>query len=110
MLALIARHHALALRRRAQTRAAQDAAPGTATIMPVVAARCTGCHATEPGFEGFAEAPLGVVLETAEQVEAQAARIHQVTVATPTMPPGNITGMTPEERDLLDRWYQGRSR
>jgi uncharacterized membrane protein len=78
--------------------------------MPVVAARCTGCHANEPGFEGFAEAPLGVVLETAEQVEAQAARIHQVTVATPTMPPGNITGMTPEERDLLDRWYRGRSR
>jgi uncharacterized membrane protein len=90
--------------------ATRGAAPGTAAIMPVVAARCTGCHATEPGFEGFAEAPLGVVLETTEQVEAQAARIHQVTVATPTMPPGNITGMTPEERELLDWWYRGRSR
>jgi uncharacterized membrane protein len=86
-----------------------NASPGTAAIMPVVAARCTGCHATEPGFAGFAEAPLGVVFETAEQVEAQAARIHQMTVVTPTMPPGNLTGMTPAERDLLDRWYRGRA-
>jgi uncharacterized membrane protein len=42
-----------------------------------------------------------------EQVEAQAARIPQLTVATPTMPLGNLTGMTPDERDLLDRWYRG---
>jgi uncharacterized membrane protein len=90
--------------------AGRGAAPNTAAIMPVVAARCTGCHASQPNFEGFAEAPLGMLLETAEQVEAQAARIHQLTVVAPTMPPGNITGMTPEERDLLDRWYRGRSR
>jgi len=37
---------------------ARGTAPATAAIMPVVAARCAGCHATEPGFEGFAEAPL----------------------------------------------------
>lgn len=81
------------------------AAPTTASIMPVIARRCTGCHASEPTLGGFPEAPLGVVLETPQQVTAHAARIHQVTVATRTMPLGNLTGMTPAERELLGRWY-----
>lgn len=85
-------------------------APTTTSIMPIVAARCTGCHATTPTFAGFVEAPLGTLLETPAQVEALAPRIQQLTVLTETMPLGNVTGITPEERALLGRWYAGLQR
>jgi uncharacterized membrane protein len=33
-------------------------------------------------------------------------RIHQQTVVTRVMPIGNLTGITEDERALLDRWYR----
>ena len=64
------------------------------------------CHADKPLFQGLAEAPKGVKLDTPERIEAQRLPIHQQTVLTRAMPPGNLTGMTDEERALLDRWVR----
>jgi uncharacterized membrane protein len=75
-------------------------------VKGVIDRRCVLCHAQKPAFQGFAEAPKGVILETPEGVRAQAALIYQQTVISKAMPPGNLTGLTEDERSLLDRWYR----
>ena len=71
----------------------------------IVEARCVACHADVPSHPGFSAPPKGIVLQTLEQVLAQAATIHQQTVVTKAMPIGNLTGITDEERDTIDRWF-----
>ena len=84
----------------------------TGTAVPLAQAkqvidrRCVSCHADKPALPGLAEAPKGVKLDTPERVEAQRLTIHQQSVLTRAMPPGNLTGMTDEERALLDRWVR----
>jgi uncharacterized membrane protein len=76
-------------------------------VKQVLDVRCVSCHAEKPGFPGLAEAPKGVKLDTPERIQAQRLPIHQQTVLSRAMPPGNITSMTDEERALLDRWTRG---
>jgi uncharacterized membrane protein len=66
-------------------------------IRPVIEERCATCHSG-------ASAPLGVQLETREQIEARVDDIERQAVLTEAMPPGNATGMTQEERELLAAW------
>jgi uncharacterized membrane protein len=73
-------------------------------VRPVIDQRCANCHADKPTLPGLAEAPKGVKLDTPERIEAQRVTIRQQTVLSRAMPPGNLTGMTDEERALLDRW------
>jgi uncharacterized membrane protein len=81
----------------------EEAPPSTAEpvsfaqIQPIVEERCAACHAG-------AAAPLGVRLETQTEIEARAGDIERQAVLTRTMPPGNSTGMTEEERELLAAW------
>lgn len=82
-------------------------APTTAEILPVIQARCGGCHSEEPTLLGFTTPVMGLVLDTVEQLESQGPRIFQTTVIARNMPFGNMTEMTEEERDLVGRWYQG---
>ena len=91
-------------------RESSGAPVATAQIRGVIDTRCVACHADKPSFQGFPEAPKGVKLDTAERIEAQALQIHQQTVLSRAMPPGNLTGLTEEERALLDRWFRSRSR
>ena len=70
-------------------------------VEPVLAERCATCHSG-------ASAPLGVRLETREQIEALAQEIRRQAVETSAMPPGNVTGITEEERELLGAWAAGR--
>ena len=76
-------------------------------VKRIVDVRCVACHADKPSFQGMAEAPKGVKLDTPERIRAQAPQIHQQTVLGKAMPPGNLTGITAEERALLDRWFRG---
>jgi uncharacterized membrane protein len=69
----------------------------------IVAARCAPCHALRPTQPGFDGPPAGVVLQTAAQITAQAARIRTV-VAAKVMPLGNVTRMTQAERDAVVAW------
>jgi uncharacterized membrane protein len=70
-------------------------------IQPVIAERCATCHSG-------ASAPLGVRLETRQEIEARADDIRRMAVETRAMPPGNQTGMTEEERELLAAWIASR--
>lgn len=75
-------------------------------IRPVIQARCTSCHSATPTHIAFAAAPAGVVLDTDEQIVAEAQRIHLQTVTMKAMPIGNLTQMNDDERLLIDAWYR----
>jgi uncharacterized membrane protein len=81
--------------------------PTSAQVMPIIQQRCVGCHAQNPVQAGIPAPPLGIVLEDVQDLEAMALRVYQSVVVTRTMPLGNLSGMTEEERDLLTRWYAG---
>lgn len=89
------------------------AAPGQAAVpltrvQQLVAVHCLGCHSATPLQPGFPVAPKGVVFDRPEDIERQAAAIHQQVVQTRVMPLGNLTGMTDEEREIVAAWVQGR--
>ncbi len=76
-----------------------------AEVRQVIDARCTGCHAANPSFAGFAAPPKNVLLETPEQIKTQAQAIHQQTVVAKAMPIGNLTKITDTERALIAAWF-----
>ena len=70
----------------------------------IVEQRCVPCHSAHP--TRVAAAPLGIELDTAAQIHAQAAAIRRVAVDSQLMPLGNATGMTQAERDELGAWIR----
>jgi uncharacterized membrane protein len=66
--------------------------------------RCITCHATKPSNPSFPAPPNGIVFEDPERIRALAPRILERAVVTKTMPLGNLTGMTDEERRTLGAW------
>jgi len=90
--------------------ASADASAGQvseAQIADIINKRCVACHASTPTQPGFVEAPLGIVLESAQQILQRAERIAS-TVQTRYMPIGNMTGMTDAERATVASWYAQR--
>ena len=75
-------------------------------VAAIVAERCLPCHSVEPTFTGYDAPPLGLSLETPDRVREMVPRIELLTVTTRTMPLGNLTGMTDEERAVLARWIR----
>ncbi|RAI03381.1 cysteine desulfurase [Acuticoccus sediminis] len=72
----------------------------------VILARCSMCHSRQPLWEGMVHPPLGVVLETDYDIAREASRIARQAVLSHAMPPGNVTGMTADERDAIGRWLR----
>jgi uncharacterized membrane protein len=91
-----------------RSRAATTETVTLSMIRPVIKSRCTTCHSQNPTHIAFPAAPSGVVLDTDEEIVAEALRIHQQTVVLKAMPIGNLTEISDEERALIDAWYQGR--
>jgi uncharacterized membrane protein len=91
-----------------RSRAATTETVTLSMIRPVIESRCTTCHSQNPTHSAFPAAPSGVVLDTDEEIVAEALRIHQQTVVLKAMPIGNLTEISDEERALIDAWYQGR--
>ena len=77
-----------------------------AEVERIVADRCVTCHSDTPTHVSFPAPPLGVVFDTSEQILTQFAQIHQQTVVTRTMPIGNLTAISEEERSILDAWHK----
>jgi uncharacterized membrane protein len=75
-------------------------------IRTIIGQRCAPCHAQSPTEPGFNAPPNGVLLETPDQVLAQAGRVREQ-VWMQNMPLGNLSGMTAEERALLLAWLDG---
>ena len=70
----------------------------------VIQRRCVQCHSASPTDDQWTAAPNGVMYDTPEQIKAMADKIMTRAVRTKTMPQGNKTGMTDEERTILKRW------
>ncbi|MEW6760340.1 MAG: urate hydroxylase PuuD [Pseudomonadota bacterium] len=91
---------------------AAAAAPGIdetarfAQVRTIIDQRCVSCHAAHPTQPGFATAPAGVMLDTAEHVSQNAARIYQQTVQMKAMPLANLTNMTDAERAQVGAWFE----
>lgn len=91
-----------------KSRAATTGTVTLSMIRPVIESRCTTCHSRNPTHIAFPAAPSGVMLDTDEEIDSEALRIHQQTVVLKAMPIGNLTRISDEERALIDAWYQGR--
>ena len=83
----------------------------TASVSPeqahgIVVQRCTTCHSKTPTDANFKTAPNGVTFDTIAEITKNAPGIYARSVATESMPLGNLTAMTKEERALLGQWYQ----
>lgn len=75
-----------------------------AEAQAIVATRCITCHSPTPTNPSFQAPPVGVELDTADKMVRYADRMKYRAVTTATMPLGNLTGMTDEERATLGRW------
>ena len=97
---------AIAIAPKPAAKPAGSAAVDTTRVMAVVQQRCATCHSDKPTQPGFATAPAGVMLHTPELLRQHAARVYQQTVQLKSMPMGNLTNMTDEERSLVAQWYE----
>jgi len=83
----------------AATRDAQ--AIDDAQARSIAAQRCVACHSAAPRM--MPAAPKGIALDDAAQLRANAALVR-AQLASRAMPPGNVTGMTQDERAALIAW------
>ncbi len=81
-------------------------AKGFQQAAETVQGRCSMCHAQEPSWEGMIVPPKGVVLEEEVDIAKQAREIYLHAGRSNAMPPGNVSGITPEERKILVKWYE----
>lgn len=73
-------------------------------ILPIFQERCQSCHSSHPTDNVFKVAPSGVIFENYDQIARMKEKIMNRVVETQTMPQGNKTGMTSEEREAIARW------
>jgi uncharacterized membrane protein len=78
-----------------------------ADVQTIVTTHCVMCHSPHPTHAGLTAPPNGVSFDTPANIRRYAPRIRQRAVATTSMPQGNETHMTPEERARLGAWIDG---
>lgn len=87
--------------------AAGPARADFAQVEEIVTTRCSMCHAAAPVWEGIAAPPRGLRLDSAEEIRRHAGPIRTWAVLSNAMPPGNVTRITAEERQVLAAWTDG---
>jgi uncharacterized membrane protein len=75
-----------------------------AEALAIAQSRCAACHAATPTDKTVKAAPKGVMLDTLEGLRRHALQVETQAVRNKSMPLGNRTGMTPEERAKLGAW------
>jgi len=80
--------------------AAASAPPAFSQVQAVVAQRCVMCHNEQVVNKG-------IQLHKPELLVHNAQAVYQQAVVLKVMPFNNATQMTPEERELLKRWFEG---
>jgi uncharacterized membrane protein len=75
-----------------------------ADVQDIIISRCSMCHAAEPVWAGIPAAPKGVMLDNADAIKLHANMIAINAVRSHAMPPGNVTEITPDERQILAAW------
>jgi uncharacterized membrane protein len=74
-----------------------------AQVQLIIDQRCVPCHSVSPTEPGFSAPPNGVVLQSLDQVLAHLPQVQQQ-LALRTMPLGNLTKMTDDERATVLMW------
>ena len=77
-----------------------------AQVQAIVARRCVACHADHPTQPGFATAPAGIALDSAQAIRQHATKIYQQSVQLKAMPLANLTDMTQAERAQVGAWFE----
>ena len=77
-----------------------------AEVKTIIEKHCVSCHSVNPSDEIFVTAPNGFMLNTEDQIIASKNQIYQRSVATNSMPLGNKTNMTSDERQKLKAWIE----
>jgi len=80
--------------------AVASAPPAFSQVQAVVAQRCVMCHNEQVVNKG-------IQLHKPELLVHNAQAVYQQAVVLKVMPFNNATQMTPEERELLKRWFEG---
>ena len=70
----------------------------------IIKYRCGVCHASNPTFDGFEDPPAGLVFDTTQDIINNIDGIKSQSIDSDIMPPGNLTGMTIDERNKLNLW------
>jgi len=73
-------------------------------IEPILKERCMPCHSATPTWPGIVTAPQGVMYNDPAQVKAIATKIQTMAIDSNTMPPGNVTKITEQERAKIGAW------
>jgi uncharacterized membrane protein len=79
-------------------------------VRDTVMGRCAMCHAAETAYEGVPHAPKGVLLDSDAAIAAHAREIYLQAGRSHAMPPGNVSHITHEERQLLVTWFEEQRR
>ncbi len=79
---------------------------GFTEVRSIIDSRCLACHAAKPTYEGFDVAPKNIRFDTTEEIRKHAQAIKRTAVDTDTMPLGNETKMTEDERRRLGVWIR----
>lgn len=80
--------------------------PQFSQVQSIIQQRCVACHSASPTMPGYSSAPLGIRLDTEQEIRNRADQIIAVAVQSTFMPFQNQTNMTQAERDYLNSWYQ----
>ena len=75
-----------------------------AEINNIIKYRCGVCHSTNPTFEGFEDPPLGIAFNLPEDIVKNIDKIKSQSIDSDIMPPGNLTGITEDERNKIRLW------
>jgi uncharacterized membrane protein len=86
-----------------QAQAANAPVVKLAQIQPILQQRCAACHSAHPTLMG--SAPAGVMFDTPQEISTNAQRLYQQAVVLKAMPLGNVTKMTPDEREQIAAWF-----
>lgn len=70
----------------------------------IIASRCVSCHSATPSDDVFTIAPVNAIFDTDQQIQTWAERMKVRCYDVQTMPFGNKTNMTEEERVKLAAW------
>ena len=71
----------------------------------IIVSKCSMCHAREPLWENMKNAPKLVNLETSTDIINNIQSIHKQSVLSYAMPPGNISFLEDNERNLINQLY-----
>lgn len=84
---------------------AKNVAPNTPTqaatfaqVKSVIDQRCLSCHGEQVQMKN-------IRLDTSQSIKLNSQNVYQQVSVTQQMPMNNVTGITPEERQLVASWY-----